>query len=49
MILIEKKNSSEDIIFFLFLPEYPHILLKDETSSVQDLWLPLPINMFYKD
>lgn len=48
MILIEKKNSSEDIIFF-FLPGYPHIFLKGETSSVQSLWMSLPINIFPKD
>jgi len=37
MILIEKTNSSEDIIFFLFLPGYPHIFLKSGTSFIRGL------------
>jgi len=36
-------------IYFLFLPGYPHTLLKGETSLVRGSWLPLPINTISGD
>ena len=35
--------------FFFSLLGYPHTLLKEETSPVRGLWLPLPISALPED